>query len=244
MSVPEVRGRTTGFTTGSINAVNVDVDVCYFPLTETICFPGYEAHYVNQFSVTTGPSFSAPGDSGSLIVTQGWNQPVGLLFAGGDGLTIANPDRPGSAAVRRHDRGHAAGVARPAPPPASTPPPATGTAPLLDGTELRRRLPDHRLHRVSRDEPEPDDVFTTLGSDVLHRLGRFTNGDDLLLQGVRGQRGTARARARTRRPRPRPALVGPPSRYRLDGFNRGYENPLSDAGRWTNGSTARARAGL
>ena len=53
-------GRTTGFTTGSINAVNVDVDVCYFPLTETICFPGYQAHFVNQFSIPDGSVPSAP----------------------------------------------------------------------------------------------------------------------------------------------------------------------------------------
>src|SRR5262249_19194643 len=56
-------GRTTGFTTGSINAVNVDVDVCYFPVTETVCFPGYQAHFVNQFSVPDGSvPFSASGD--------------------------------------------------------------------------------------------------------------------------------------------------------------------------------------
>ena len=56
-------GRTTGFTTGSMNAVNVDVDVCYFPVTETICFPGFEAHFVNQFSVPDGSvPFSASGD--------------------------------------------------------------------------------------------------------------------------------------------------------------------------------------
>ena len=35
-----------------------------------------------------------PGDSGSLIVTQGGNQPVALLFAGGDGLTIGSPIDP------------------------------------------------------------------------------------------------------------------------------------------------------
>ena len=88
-------GRTTGFTTGSINAVNVDVDVCYFPLSETVCFPGYQAHFINQFSVPDGSvPFSASGDSGSLLLTMGSNNPVGLLFAGGDGLTIANPIDP------------------------------------------------------------------------------------------------------------------------------------------------------
>ena len=85
-------GRTTGYTTAAVNALNVDVDVCYFPLTETICFPGYQAHFTNQFSVADGAvPFSGPGDSGSLLVTLGSNNPVGLLFAGGEGLTIANP---------------------------------------------------------------------------------------------------------------------------------------------------------
>ena len=37
------------------------------------------------------PSFSAGGDSGSLIVTQSAAQPVGLLFAGSSTTTIANP---------------------------------------------------------------------------------------------------------------------------------------------------------
>ena len=72
--------------------VNFSVDVCYFALGE-FCFPGYEARFVNQISVSN-PSFSAPGDSGSLIVTQGGNQPVALLFAGDGQLTIGNPIIP------------------------------------------------------------------------------------------------------------------------------------------------------
>ena len=35
--------------------------------------------------------FSAGGDSGSLIVTNGTQQPTGLLFAGSTTHTIANP---------------------------------------------------------------------------------------------------------------------------------------------------------
>ena len=71
-------GRTTGFTTGSINAVNVDVDVCYFPLTDTICFPGFQAHFVNQFSIPDGSvPFSASGDSGSLVVARARTNPSG-----------------------------------------------------------------------------------------------------------------------------------------------------------------------
>jgi fibronectin type 3 domain-containing protein len=83
-------GRTTGFQLGSVEATNVSVDVCYLLIFE---FCLQEARFVGQISVSPG-TFSAPGDSGSLIVTQGGNQPVALLFAGGDGLTIGSPIDP------------------------------------------------------------------------------------------------------------------------------------------------------
>src|SRR5262249_56765087 len=82
-------GRTTGLQLGTVQDVGMMVDVCYFPLGD-VCFPGYEARYVDQIAVSPG-TFSAPGDSGSLIVTQGGNQPVGILFAGDGTLTIGNP---------------------------------------------------------------------------------------------------------------------------------------------------------
>ncbi|MGH7457200.1 MAG: hypothetical protein ACRENG_37975, partial [bacterium] len=44
---------------------------------------------INQI-VITKRSFSAGGDSGSLVVDLSGN-PVGLLFAGGSNTTIANP---------------------------------------------------------------------------------------------------------------------------------------------------------
>ena len=80
-------GRTTGFQLGSVAATNVSVDVCYLVIFD---FCLQEARFVDQISVSPG-AFSAPGDSGSLIVTQGGNEPVALLFAGGDGLTIGTP---------------------------------------------------------------------------------------------------------------------------------------------------------
>ena len=80
-------GRTTGFQQGSVAATNVSVDVCYLVIFD---FCLQEARFVDQISVSPG-AFSAPGDSGSLIVTQGGNEPVALLFAGGDGLTIGTP---------------------------------------------------------------------------------------------------------------------------------------------------------
>ncbi|MBN2181846.1 MAG: fibronectin type III domain-containing protein [Sedimentisphaerales bacterium] len=74
-------GRTTGLTNGRVVSTNATVDV------------GYDtgvARFVGQIVVSPG-TFSAGGDSGSLIVTSLGNRPVGLLFAGSDAYTIANP---------------------------------------------------------------------------------------------------------------------------------------------------------
>ena len=51
------------------------------------------ARFINQIVISPG-SFSAGGDSGSLIVVNGGlhdRKPVGLLFAGSIFYTIANP---------------------------------------------------------------------------------------------------------------------------------------------------------
>jgi hypothetical protein len=77
-------GRTTGYTTGTVNGVNVTVYV------------GYDtgvAIFTDQIEVQgTGgaPSLGQPGDSGSLVVDM-QGHPVGLLFAGGGGMTFCNP---------------------------------------------------------------------------------------------------------------------------------------------------------
>lgn len=83
-------GRTTGLTNGRVYALNATVNV------------GYDsgvARFVGQIVITPG-GFSAPGDSGSLIVVddrKGKNvgpddrKPIGLLFAGSDLYTVANP---------------------------------------------------------------------------------------------------------------------------------------------------------
>jgi len=80
-------GRTTGCTSTSINkpnegitAINATVNVGYSTGT---------ARFINQI-VITKRGFSAGGDSGSLIVDLNGN-PVGLLFAGSNTTTIANP---------------------------------------------------------------------------------------------------------------------------------------------------------
>jgi hypothetical protein len=57
---------------------------------------GYDsgvALFVNQIIITPG-NFSAPGDSDSLIVEQRKKDArklIGLLFAGSDTITVANP---------------------------------------------------------------------------------------------------------------------------------------------------------
>jgi hypothetical protein len=79
-------GRTTGHTSGTVGEINVTVTVCY----SGFIFCTKSATFVGQFTITPG-SFSDGGDSGSLIVTQNGNHPVGLLFAGSSTRTIANP---------------------------------------------------------------------------------------------------------------------------------------------------------
>jgi len=82
-------GRTTGFTTGSIASINTSVNVQY----QKNCGSGkkFTVSYTNQV-VINSTTFSAGGDSGSLIVSNdACHQPVALLFAGSSSATIANP---------------------------------------------------------------------------------------------------------------------------------------------------------
>jgi hypothetical protein len=77
-------GRTTGLTRGYITDCSASVRVNYGN--------GRVALFCDQIVIRgIGGNFSAGGDSGSVIWT--WNSsrnPVGLLFAGGGGYTIAN----------------------------------------------------------------------------------------------------------------------------------------------------------
>ena len=76
-------GRTSGLTTGSVQAINVTIQVQYTAgvatFTNQVQFPG---------------SFIRSGDSGSLAVTQSGNNPVALMFAGGSGGSFGNPIGP------------------------------------------------------------------------------------------------------------------------------------------------------
>lgn len=78
-------GRTTGQTTGVVSGLNATINVNYNTGT---------ARFVDQVLITDG-QFSQGGDSGSLVVTRSSGDddrtPVGLLFAGSNTHTIANP---------------------------------------------------------------------------------------------------------------------------------------------------------
>ena len=82
-------GRTTGFTTGTVSSVNTSVSVQY----QQGCNQGkkFTVSYTNQVVINSS-TFSAGGDSGSLIVTNNASHnPVALLFAGSSTTTIGNP---------------------------------------------------------------------------------------------------------------------------------------------------------
>jgi len=82
-------GRTTGFTTGTVSSINTSVSVQY----QRSCGSGkkFTVSYTNQVVINSS-TFSAGGDSGSLIVTNNASHnPVALLFAGSSTTTIGNP---------------------------------------------------------------------------------------------------------------------------------------------------------
>ena len=80
-------GRTTKLTHGEVTDVNVTANVCY-EVAVLICTKA--ARFTGQIGIATA-GFSDGGDSGSLIVTETGNNPVGLLFAGSATMTLANP---------------------------------------------------------------------------------------------------------------------------------------------------------
>jgi hypothetical protein len=82
-------GRTTGTTTGTVSSVNTSVNVQY----QKGCNKGkkFTVSYTNQVVISSS-TFSAGGDSGSLILSNNsCHQPVALLYAGSSTTTIGNP---------------------------------------------------------------------------------------------------------------------------------------------------------
>lgn len=82
-------GRTTGFTTGTVSSINTSVSVQY----QKGCNSGkkFTVSYTRQVIINSS-TFSAGGDSGSLIVSNNASHnPVALLYAGSSTSTIGNP---------------------------------------------------------------------------------------------------------------------------------------------------------
>jgi hypothetical protein len=81
-------GRSTGLTCSAIFALGVSTSVEY----QKGCGTGstFSVTYTDEVDITNS-GFSAEGDSGSLVVTQDTADAVGLLFAGSDQDTVANP---------------------------------------------------------------------------------------------------------------------------------------------------------
>lgn len=75
-------GRTSGVTTGTVQAVNTTVSVNYGAGCGV-------ARFIHQ--VTTTASIGTSGDSGSVVLEQGTLTPVGLFFAGSATQGIMNP---------------------------------------------------------------------------------------------------------------------------------------------------------
>jgi hypothetical protein len=81
-------GRSTGLTCASVTATHVSTTVEY----QKGCGMGatFTVHYNDAITIGDG-TFSAEGDSGSLVVDTGTADGVGLLFAGSDTDSVANP---------------------------------------------------------------------------------------------------------------------------------------------------------
>jgi hypothetical protein len=82
-------GRTTGLTCSTIQAVSIDnVQVQY----ESSCNgpAAFTAVFNGQVAINGG-TFSAGGDSGSLIVTADTSAPLALLYGGNPTSTVGNP---------------------------------------------------------------------------------------------------------------------------------------------------------
>jgi hypothetical protein len=81
-------GRSTGLTCSTLQSINTSVSVDY----DVAC--GGAKAFTSTFSnqvVVNGGTFSATGDSGSLIVTRDTARPVALLYAGNSTSSTANP---------------------------------------------------------------------------------------------------------------------------------------------------------
>jgi hypothetical protein len=81
-------GRTTGLTCSTLQATNTVIVPYFAKCGDTT--PAFAAFFTNQV-IVNGGTFSAAGDSGSLIITADTARPVALLYAGNNTSTAGNP---------------------------------------------------------------------------------------------------------------------------------------------------------
>jgi hypothetical protein len=84
-------GRSTGLTCSAVSAVNTSTNIGYTKNCDGTGTP-FTVTYKNQ--VVVSGDFGAPGDSGSLIVSQNTADPVALLYGGSDADAVGNPVTP------------------------------------------------------------------------------------------------------------------------------------------------------
>jgi len=138
-------GRTTQLTCSSISSVDTSVKIRY----QADCGKGrkFSVIYTGQMTIG-GSSFSAGGDSGSLIVDQATVQPVGLLYAGSSTVTIANPASDVLSALGAVNPSPTkfSFVSSGAPTPVSCPAAATLAPSRVSEASLQRAINAKRLH--------------------------------------------------------------------------------------------------
>ena len=76
-------GRTTGVTTGTVTTQLATVNVGYGPPVSNCGTARFEFQFIST-------DMSDPGDSGSVVLNDNTNVPVGLLFAGNPTSTVMN----------------------------------------------------------------------------------------------------------------------------------------------------------
>ncbi|HSG12702.1 MAG TPA: fibronectin type III domain-containing protein, partial [Gaiellaceae bacterium] len=233
-------GRTTGFQLGSVVDTSLSVDVCYVYLI----FCWQEARFVNQISVSPG-TFSAGGDSGSLIVEQGSNQPVALLFAGGDGLTIGSPIDTVLQRFGVTIDGAPLGDGPPSAPIALSALAGDGSVslswspPTFDGGSP---VTGYRVYRGT--SPGAESFLADAGTSTSYVDGSAANGTTYYYK-VSAENANGESALSTGASATPSALVPPDEPLpTLDDFDRGSENPLSDGGRWSNAVNGGVENGL
>jgi chitodextrinase len=233
-------GRTTGFQQGSVVDTNLSVDVCYVFLI--ICFQ--EARFAGQISVSPG-SFSAPGDSGSLMVETGSNRPVALLFAGGDGLTIGTPIDVVLERFGVTIDGQPTGPGPPSAPTALSATSGDGTvslawnAPTFDGGSEIANYNVYRGTSAGQLSLYADDIGSSPGFADTGVVNGTTYYYKVSAENASGEGALSNEAVATPS-----ALVEPDALFALDDFNRPNENPLSGGGLWSNAVNGGAEGGL